>query len=233
MQSFYYRSGRNAATALISGSLAALTGWQWWIDGDVVWMISAFVLGLAGLKGALNSMNSEPAVKFDGDRLWVRTTFGSRVMTWQQVYGIALQVMTVRYWGVVPIRRVETLCIACEGGAIGAKRLRIPASAIELPIGGAQALVQILRDAQLAAVGRSGVAMAGAGANGWGVTPKPAAHSDVQLQTAFDPDAAIARYLASKEATQDAPAAPPTQAPVATPIPVPQRPVFGRRQASS
>ena len=130
MQSFYYRSGRNAATALISGSLAALTGWQWWTDGDVVWMISAFVLGLAGLKGALNSMNSEPAVKFDGDRLWVRTTFGSRVMTWQQVYGIALQVMTVRYWGVVPIRRVETLCIACEGGAIGAKRLRFPASAI-------------------------------------------------------------------------------------------------------
>jgi hypothetical protein len=232
MQSFYYRPGRNAATALISAPMAALAGWQWWSDGDILWMTSTMVFGLAALKGALNSVNSEPALKFDRDRLWVRTTFGSRVLTWQQVYGIALQVMTVRYWGIVPIRRVESLCIAYEGGAIGAKRLRIPASTIELPIGGAQALVQILRDAQLTAVGQTGVAMAGAGQTGWGA-PTKAPQSVSTPESAFDPDAAIARYLASKETIQNAPAADQVQAPAVSSALTPQRPVFGRRQASN
>ena len=227
MRSFYYRPGKNAATALTSGALAALSGWLWWSDGDVLWMISTVGLGLAALKGLANAMNSEPAVKFNDERLWVRTTFGSHAVSWAQVYGIALQVMTVRYWGIIPISRRETLCISIEGGSFGARRLRVPAASIELPAGGANALVQILRDAQLAAVGAAGVAMAGAGRNGWGVPPKSKVEREEPLESGFDADAAIARYLASKQAEESARA----QAQPSVPV-MPQRPVFGRRQAS-
>jgi hypothetical protein len=226
MRSFYYRSARNTATGLVSVGLAAFSGWQWWSDGDVIWMIGGAALGLSALRALANAMNSEPAVNFDNERLSVRTTFRSQSVSWQQVLGIALQVMTVRYWGVIPIGRREILCISVEGGPFGARRLRIPAASIELPPGGAQALVQILRDAQLAAIGAAGVAMAGAGQKGWGVPSKSRTDSDDALGSGFDADAAIARYLASKHAGQGAPM--PSQ-PTATAVP--QRPVFGRRQA--
>ena len=227
MRSFYYRPGKNAATALVSGALAALSAWQWWTDGDVIWLIGGVGLALASLKGLAAVMNSEPAVKFDHERLWVRTTFGSHAVSWKQVLGIALQVMTVRYWGIIPISRREILCISIEGGSFGARRLRIPAASIELPAGGANALVQILREAQFAAVGATGVAMAGAGQNGWGVPHKSKDDPQQPSESGFDADAAIARYLASKKAEESAPMQVQATAPV-----MPQRPVFGRRQAS-
>jgi hypothetical protein len=230
MRSFYYRSGRNAATGLVSGLLAAFAAWQWWSDGDVIWMISAGVLGLAALNGIAIAMNTEPAVKFDNERLWVRTTFGSHAVSWKQVLGIALQVITVRRWGVIPVGRREILCLSIEGGSFGARRLRIPAASIELPTGGASGLVQILRDAQLAAIGSSGVAMAGAGQDGWGVPSKPRIESEEPSETGFDADAAIARYLASKKASEEE-RAPMSAVQRAAPA-MPQRPVFGRRQAS-
>lgn len=229
MRSFYYRPGKNAATGLTSGALAALSAWLWWSDGDIIWIITTVGLGLAALKGLATAMNSEPAVKFDNERLWVRTTFGSHAVSWNQVYGIALQVMTVRYWGIIPISRRETLCISIEGGSFGARRLRIPAASIDLPVGGANALVQILRDAQLSAVGAAGVAMAGAGKSGWGVPAKPRLEREEPAESGFDADAAIARYLASKQASESAPA--PVEVQPAAPA-MPQRPVFGRRQVS-
>lgn len=227
MRSFYYRPGRNAAAAMVSGALAALAAWLWWQDGDIVCLISLAVLTLAALKGLANAMNSEPALKFDNERLWVRTTFGSHAVSWKQVFGIALQVTTVRYWGVIPVSRREILCISVEGGSFGARRLRIPAASIELPAGGANALIQILRDAQLAAVGASGVAMAGAGKGGWGVPAN--SMMEKPAESGFDADAAIERYLASKQEAESARA--PTQVQPAAPA-MSQRPVFGRRQAS-
>jgi len=229
MRSFYYRPGKNAATALTSGALAALSAWLWWTDGDILWMISTVGLGLAAMKGLATAMNTEPAVKFDNERLWVRTTVGSHAVSWKQVYGIGLHVMTVRYWGIIPISRREILCISIEGGSFGARRLRVPAASIELPTGGANALVQILREAQLTAIGPAGVAMAGAGKSGWGVPAKPAIERDEPSESGFDADAAIARYLASKQAVETAPVAAHVQAVARA---NPQRPVFGRRQTS-
>lgn len=230
MRSFYYRPGRNAATALVSGALAILAASLWWRDGDIWWLLTLLLCGASATQGAMNAFNTEPALKFDNERLWVRTAFGRKVIPWSKVYGIALQVMTIRYWGIVPISRRETLCIACEGGSFGARRLRVPAAAVELPVGGAQELVQILRDAQLAAVGVTGVAMAGAGRDGWGVPAKTTMQSEEPSESGFDADAAIARYLASKQVAQNAPAG--VQPQPASPTAMPQRPVFGRRQAS-
>lgn len=225
MHAYHYRPGKNAATALASGALALLSARMWLDDGGILTLISCLFFGAAALKGGFNALSAEPAIKFDNERLWVRTAFGSQSIPWGKVYGIALQVMTVRYWGIIPISRKETLCVACEGGWFGARRLRVPAASIDLPAGGAPALVQILRDAQLAAVGPGGVAMAGAGQHGWGVPSKPQIERGEPLESGFDADAAIARYLASKEVAQRP--AVHAQAPTT----IAQRPVFGRRQA--
>jgi hypothetical protein len=220
MRSVYYRPGRNAATALGSGALALFAAMQWRSDGDVWWLLTLLVSGAAALKGAVFALNSEPALRFDHERLWVRTIFGSHAFAWNQVYGIALQIKTVRRLGIIPVGRREILCITGEGGSLGARRLRLPAAAVELPAGGAPALVQSLRDAQLAATG--GVAVAGPGQESMSPADRESPQTD------FDADAAIARYLASKEAAQNEPL------PVPTPniAPAPAGPVFGRRQAS-
>ena len=73
MRSFYFRPGWNAAKALISGVMALWSGWLWSDDGSILWLVSVLFCGAAALKGALNTLNSEPAVKFDNERLWVRT----------------------------------------------------------------------------------------------------------------------------------------------------------------
>ena len=230
MRSFYYRSGRNAATGLVSGLLAAFAGWQWWSDGDLIWMASATLLGFAALKSLATAMNTEPALKFDHGHLWVRTTFGSHAVSWNQVLGLALQLITVRRWGIIPVGRREILCISIEGGSLGARRLRIEAASIELPAGGASALVQMLREAQLSAMGPAGVAMAGAGQNGWGLPSKSKIEGEEPSGSGFDADAAIARYLASKKAAEEEPAPTPAVRP-SSPT-TPQRPLFGRRRAS-
>jgi hypothetical protein len=105
----------------------------------------------------------------------------------------------------------------------GARRLRVSAKALELPTGGSAALLHILQQAHIAAVGEAAVAMAGAGKHGWGIGPSHDPYEDLREERSetFDPDEAMARYLASKQTRQGAPA-PSRPA-------VPQRPVFGRR----
>jgi hypothetical protein len=92
---------------------------------------------------------------------------------------------------------------------------------MRLPAGGAAEVALTLQAAHVAAVGEAGVAMAGAGPRGWGVdrSPKDEPVSD------FDADAALARYLASKEPEARQPPAAASPATMA----MPQRPVFGRK----
>jgi len=85
------------------------------------------------------------------------------------------------------------------------------------------------RSTAATAIGPAGVAMAGAGKSGWGVPAKPAIERDEPSESGFDADAAIARYLASKQAVETAPVAAHVQAVARA---NPQRPVFGRRQTS-
>lgn len=226
MRSFYYRPGKNAALALFMGLAALFSARMWWSGGGFFAVAGALLFGAAALKGALNAFNHEPVLRFDRDRLWVRTTFGGvKELAWSEVQRISLEVLTIRYYGIIPMGRTEILCIACDGGAFGTRRLRISASTIQLPVGGAGELTRILQQAQLEAVGAAGVAMAGAGRRGWGVGR--ADEPETAQAEGFDADAAIARYLAQKE--QAGRAGP---APAARPN-LPQAPVFGRRVSSS
>jgi hypothetical protein len=237
MHKFHYRAGRNALTALFMAALALLCGWRL-LDGGG-WLAAGGVLlfGAAALRSAMNGMSDEPALSFDAQRLTVRTTTGSKQVTWPEVQGISIEVFTYRYWGIIPLARHENLVIKCNGGALGARRLRIALASIELPPGGSAALVHALHQQHVAALGEAGVAMAGAGETGWGARPGAARRivleDESESSSGFDPDAALARYLAAREqqsALAAVPAAAP--APVAQPMLAPSPPVragFGRK----
>lgn len=219
MHSFYYRPGKNAFLAVGMAASALLCGWLRWSNGSWLGLGGMMLFGAGSAKAAHNALNSEPALRLDADNLTVRTTFGSADVLWRDVLGITLETLTYRYYGFIPMGRVEILCIAASGGLTGTRRLRVSASAIELPPGGAAGLLMLVQAAHLAAVGETGAAMAGAGPRGWGVGP--------ENSSGFDPDAAIARYLAAKnENAETAQPALPARAPA-----IPQRPTFGRRTA--
>lgn len=233
MRSFYYRPGRNAFMALSAAVSAMYMANNWWQDGGTVMLIGVALFGVAAVKAGMNAINTSPALRFDQDRLWIRTAFtGLHELRWSEVHAITLEVYTVRKFG-IPVSRTESIFIRCEGGLFGTRRLGLSANTLQLPGGGAKELLDILKQAHVAAVGIAGVAMAGAGRHGWGVAPEgePAEHStDV-----FDPDAAIARYLESKQQPDQAEQAPPSSPPPAPAAThrsaMPQRPVFGRRVA--
>src|SRR5215210_5176638 len=102
MRSFYYRPGKNAVLALFFGVIAFFfVRGAWDSDGFIMWAITALFAGAAVVSG-LNALNSGAALKFDGERLWVRTTFGGVVqVAWREVQHITLEVMTMRYMGLI------------------------------------------------------------------------------------------------------------------------------------
>ena len=222
MRTFHCRPGKNAFAALFLAVLAFFLGKIWWANGSLQWLVLAVVLAAGAAKCAADALNTEPMLKFDSRALWIRTGFGStQESPWSEVQGISLEVLTLRYAGLIPMGRTEYLAIACAGGLFGTKRFRVTIDSIELPPGGAAELVLTLQAAHVDAVGAAAVVMGGAGPSGWGVSPPR--EVEEQCPTGFDPDAAIARHLAAKRAERaQAVAAPAHPA-------MPQRPVFGRR----
>lgn len=226
MRKFHYRAGKNAMAALFMGALTIFCAMLWWRSGGFFSLAGFLLFGAGAAKGATDAMSSEPALAFGDEGLRVRTATGVQQVGWKDVQHIGLEVFTYRYWGIIPIAKHENLVIKIDGGLFGAKRLRLSANAIELPPGGAVALVALLQAAHVAAVGVTGVAMKGAGENGWGAAP---ARPTPEQQAGFDPDAALARYMARKAEGEPEPMAEasPIAAPAASAMPA--RPAFGRK----
>lgn len=227
MRSFYYRPGKNAVLALFFGVLALVFGRvAWGTGGLIMWAFAALFAVAAGVS-ALNALNSEPALKFDGQRLWVRTPFGGVVQAaWREVQHITLEVMTMRYFGVIAVGRTESVAISCAGGDLGTRRLRLATGTMELPAGGAAGLVHLLQQAHREAAGEVAVGMPPAER----FDPRPASAREPEPDpgSGFDPDAAVARYLAAKQAAERAAPPPPELGRPA----LRSRPVFGKRAAS-
>jgi hypothetical protein len=222
MRVYDYRPDK---AAMESAFLAAFTyaAYEIWkSSGSVLVLIFGLVLAAGTVKLAYDAFNHTPTIKFDRDTLWVRKTFGGVAeIPWSEVHNIKLMVFTLKYAGVFPVGKHQYLEIACEGGMFGAQRFRVSTETMRLPPGGAAEVALILQAAHLEAVGEAGVAMAGAGKRGWGVDLPPAE----QPGSDFDADAALARYLASKEPDAQQPHGSPAPARMA----MPQRPVFGRK----
>ena len=224
MQSFYYRRGKNMAGALMLAALALLTG-KWGLSpGHHTSLIFAAVCALGAVACAMHAMNGGPALAYDRSGITMRSMFGGlEQVPWHSVQSIDIKVLTLRYLGIIPISRNEILNVRCDGGMFGTRKLRIAPKALQLPPGGSIQLLAMLRQAQLDAVGVAGVAMAGAGPTGWGAADTKSPNGG---DSGFDPDAAIARYLAKRDAEHSPPAALKDIAPAQY-----QRPQFGRRRA--
>ena len=227
MRSFYYRPGKNAGLAVMLGAIGFVFGSIAWNAGGgvIIWTLTVMLLAGAA-KAALNALNGDPALKFDDHHIWVRTTFGGlQEVSWRDVQHIALEVMVMRYFGMIPVGRNEILCITTSGGPFGTRRFRLAAGTLELPPGGATGLMHLLHQAQTEA--NAGPRAGGAA----GLVPGASAVAEpvAESSSGFDPDAAVARYLAAKQA-QQAEQAEQRDAPAGLgPRPIAPRPVFGRR----
>jgi hypothetical protein len=231
MRVYNYKPDKAALAGIFLLAIAFVFAKSWWASGGLFSLFVVLLTTAGATKIGYDVFNPTPALRFDRTALWIRRTFGGvEEIPWKNIHSIGLYVFTMRYAGIIPVGKTEFIDIACEGGMFGARRYRVAATSMELPAGGVAEVVATLQAAHVAALGVAGVAMAGAGQTGWGVArAEPAA-----ANASFDPDAAIARYLASKQDEQGA--APEVSAPTVQPdIPprpdVPQRPVFGRKTA--
>ena len=126
-------------------------------------------------------------------------------MLFRSVGDVAIERQTTRYFGIIPGSKKDLLCVRIVGGS--SRTYRINAALVDFPRGGIEALHRELAAIRLAAVDAVGIALA----------------SDGAAASSFDPDAAIARYLAAKQAE---PASAELPAPA---FRGPPRPTFGRR----
>jgi hypothetical protein len=230
MHVFHFRPGKSALASLLVGGAGLMALWFWWVASDG-WI--SLLIGLLCLTGSVkllaDVMSGTPALVVSPAGLRLRKTWGAVVeVPWTEVQHVAVEVFTLRYFGIIPISRQENLVLRCDGGLFGARRVRLALNMVEMPPGGVGALMDLLHRFHVAAVGEAGVAMAGAGEHGWGsrsvpslsgADPRPGGE-----QPGFDPDAALARYLSRKEEGRGAPV------PAALMPAAPARPSFGRKR---
>jgi hypothetical protein len=216
MTRVHYKPGRLAMWALIWGLGGGYMLFARSDDESILDTATGIVLLAMGAFAGYAAMDFRPALTTDADGLTVRTLFARRTIRWSELLVVQIERRHLRLWGIVPIVRREYLSFLAQGGAIGSKRMRLLGSWLALPPGG----LSSLRETILAARGAAGTAPA----------TLRSAPDTPQESSAFDPDAAIARYLSAKAIAPAAASSTPTMAsPPAKPGPA--RPSFGRRVA--
>lgn len=205
MHKINYRPGKLMLSAAASLLIALWLGYGWSSDESIVWIVGAAVFAYLAFASIRTAIGDRPAIAYDARRVIINTLHRSTKHDWHEIGDVALERQTTRYFGIIPGSKKDFLCVRMGGGS--SRTYRINAALVELPIGGVEALHRELAALRLAAVGAAGTAPASESA--------PAA--------SFDADAAIARYLATKQA-EPAPVEPPAPA-----FRAPQRPTFGRR----
>jgi hypothetical protein len=163
-------------------------------------VLAAFFAGIAALS-AFTIMNGKPALELDERGITLNGLLTSQTVAWADVADIRIETMTVYYLGVIPAVRHAHLIVQTTGSWVSGNKVRVSTRLMALPPGGLNGLLAIIETARASAGGAS---------------PRPvasAAESDPGSR--FDPDAAIARYLARKAEQESA---------------MPPRPTFGRKQ---
>lgn len=216
MVQVHYRRGLNALFALVAGflSLSLLLSIDDWRDG-IIGVLMGLMMGAGAVKFALDAMSDAPAIAWDSSGLKARGQFGgTKVVPWRLVMSIGMETQVARYL-FVKVAKYDYLVIE----RIGGRRIKFADVVLQLPPGGMRALVEEL------AIVRAR-AMSGAPEVDWRADGPRLASEQAQVAD-FDPDAALARYLARKgEGVGERPTSPP-------PAPaIPARPVFGRRSSS-
>ena len=187
----------------------------YFLPGAIGWVAGAFCLAGAALFGA-KAFGDPSAVLWDQRGLTFISLTGRNSVEWREVERIDVQRMTQYMLGIVPVNRWDFLIVKTRGGFLASKKYRINATLLDLP-GGSSGLADTLARAQQAALTGAAIPAAPVTAALSAVPREPAAAE----RSEFDPDAAIARYLARKAAEGGSAAEAAPAAPV--------RPVFGRK----
>jgi hypothetical protein len=186
--------------------------------GFVVFLlgISALFLFLVGPFALLKSAGDRVALRSDTNGLHVATLWTQRTVPWSEIAEIGIERLSFyTFFGLIKTSSTDYLVVKRAGGLFGGKKVRVVSGLLELGQGGLPALVE-----ELNASRRSGATGAASDAiSGYGEIARPRDPLEgAPRSSEFDPDAAIARYLANR--SQPAPA----------PAPVPAaRPAFGRK----
>lgn len=226
MRSFRHRRGRilfEVFAALLIGSGSA-AGWV--ADGSVFLLAPAVVATLYGLYRAIMLFARDPALCFDGNGVEIGRLFRTSKYRWDQVREMRAgqwridEDMPIRLPSWVPAER-EYLEFMVPAGPLDVGWLKLRTDMIEMPPGGVHEMVEILRSAQVAAIGgrRAAMTRLGVDPNAQASAPPPTGVQAERLRRlGLMPEETDA---ASESEPQ--PYEPPQQGFV------PQRPSFGRR----
>ena len=224
MRNFRHRRGRNlfevfAAFVIASGAAA---GWN--SGGSTFLLVPAFVVSLYGAYRGVMLLARDPALAFDDKGIELGRLFRRSNYRWDQV-----REMRAGRWRIdedspislpdwVPAER-EYLELMVPAGPLDLGWIKLRTDMIEMPPGGVDELVQILRAAQVAAIGGRRAAMTRLGVEAADKPALPEADS-VQAER-------LRRLGLMPDETEAVPECHPEE-PVRE-VFVPQRPVFGRR----
>ncbi|MDP9087080.1 MAG: hypothetical protein M3N02_10020, partial [Pseudomonadota bacterium] len=126
MKPIYYRPGKLAGWALLSGATGVFLLWH--NDDASLW---STLVGLLSLVGAVAAgacgMDPRPALALDGRSLAIRTLFRRKVVDLSDVLLVSVERRSLRLWGIVPMSRRESLVIRVQGGMTGSQRFSLTA----------------------------------------------------------------------------------------------------------
>ena len=185
--------------------------------GAVVLAVATLALGALAVASLVKAFGDLTAVRYDAAGLTVTSLWGRRSASWSEVGEIVVRRMrTYAVFGLIPVSSLDSIVIPIRQGTLG-KTIAVLPSLLDLGGGSAAAVLDDLQ----AARGRRAAASPGLANEG---RPAPRAAKPAASDS-FDPDAAIARYLAAEARRTQA-----TQA-LATPAAAPSPRPFGRRAA--
>ena len=198
-----------------------------WMGGVGLFAGLAASIACAGMIVKLSG--DRVAIEFDRKVLKISTLWSKRTVTWDEVCGVHVERLTQKLYGVIPVWSIRFLTFRVMGG-IGTKKIRVQLGLLEPGKAEMDRLIQTLRSLSVGGE----VDLQPASASG--------APADAPIGGDFDPDAAMARYLARREpggppvtGTAPTPSRVPTingkpVRPTAPAMPdMPARPAFGRR----
>lgn len=215
MQKIGYRQSRLVTNMALTAFGAMLCGLLWWATSSI--LAGLLTLGLGGLSGlfAVTLVNGRPAIAYDERQVSLTTLLSNATFAWSEVHDIRITSSTARIYFVIPLPTIRHLVFT-----VASKQVRISVGLLELPRGGIAEICAQLSAARLAGADHT----VGLDQIRTGAAPASDARDDDAPLVDFDPDAAIKRYLARRDAEgKTRPGAEPAP-PVAPP-----RPVFGRR----
>jgi hypothetical protein len=196
-----------------------------WIMG-VLFLIAGPISGLVVMA---KLVLGGAAVAYNDRQVTLSTLWTSRTVPWSDVQSVSINRTTLKLWGFIPLNKIDHLEFQLNGETSGTKKVNLAFNLMALSVADANDVIDNIDRVRRKAPQQAGVTpeMQVSRADYDPLLGAPRARN-------FDPDAALARYLASKsgggagepEATQA-----PMPSPVVAAIDAPQRPVFGRKAA--